>query len=254
MEKAVEALVGGNENLKGNVSEPQAIAEIDSATAEEILAQDDLFQALVVQRSRSYVRSSLSQQNSRDVTFPDRQPPQVVDYSLVRTYGPLLDLFERTFDRREPLLTLGIYNPLGYLMTEEALAELDAFEVGRLNQVVALIRTMLLKRFESSAVAFESTCQTLLFKLLYFVRLHNPKTAKQWEENHKELLEGIRHQDNSSWRATQAQSLANEKKSAEEDDLDDDVIPEEFKRKIVRLDQHQFNVSNFESAEGAHLY
>ena len=38
----------------------------------------------------------------------------------------------------------------------------------RQSQVVALIRTQFLKRFESSARAFEMSCQTLLLKLLTF--------------------------------------------------------------------------------------
>lgn len=243
MEKAVDALVSSNGSANGKVAEFQAVAEIDSATAEEILAQDTLFRALVVQRSRSYVRSSLMQQNSRSVSFPERLPPQVVDYSLTRTYGPLLDLFERTFHQREPLLTLGIYNPLGYVKTEEALAKVDAFEAGRLSQVVALIRTMLLKRFESSAVAFEATCQTLLFKLLYFVRLHNPKAAKQWEGDHASLLARIQQQEKASWRAALLQDHKAEAESSAEEGLDEDVIPEEFKRKIGKLDHRQFDVS-----------
>ena len=51
-------------------------------------------------------------------------------------------------------------------------------------QVVGLIRTLLLKRFESSAVSFRASCEDLLFKLLYFVQLHNPKTAQRWEDQH----------------------------------------------------------------------
>ena len=52
------------------------------------------------------------------------------------------------------------------------------FEKGRQAQVVALIRTQLLKRFESSAYAFRATCEGLLQKLLAWVEVHS-ETAQE---------------------------------------------------------------------------
>ena len=63
MEDALQSIVDGN---KGDV-------EIDPVAAEHILSGDELFQTLVVQRSRAYVRQSLINQGGRDVAFPQRR-------------------------------------------------------------------------------------------------------------------------------------------------------------------------------------
>ena len=81
MEDALNAVVG---------SKDASSIEIDRIAADEILSKDDLFQALVVQRSRAYVRRSLAQQGELEVVFPNRKDPRVVEYSLEKTYGGLL--------------------------------------------------------------------------------------------------------------------------------------------------------------------
>ncbi len=224
MEAALDALLNNNSSQ---------VAEIDAITANEILSRDDLFQELVVQRSRAYVKRSLEQDNSHEVKFPVRYDPQVASYSLAEIYGRLLNLLETAFKKGEPLLTLGIYNPIRYLYSTEEQAAIDEFEKGRLSQVVALIRTLLLKRFESSAVAFEASCEDLLLKLLYFVRLHNPKTAERWERQHASLMTRIRDHK-------QQLGLSN---GLDDEDLDEDIIPEEFKRKIEKLNPKKYNVT-----------
>jgi hypothetical protein len=90
MEDALDRLVGGD----GHV-------ELDSRAAEEILSEDDLFQALVVQRSRTYVKRSLEQHGGQRVSFPKREDPTVAEYSLVQTYGDLLESLEDAFDKFE---------------------------------------------------------------------------------------------------------------------------------------------------------
>jgi hypothetical protein len=222
METALDTLMGANSG--GPV-------EIDPRAAEEILSKDDLFQALVVQRSRAYVKRSLQQNSSREVRFPDRLDPQVVDYSLAKTYGDLLQSLEVAFDKSKPLLSLPIYYPLAHPQGDGPKA--DAMEEGRQKQIVGLIRTLLLKRFESSAVAFESSCEDLLLKLLYFVQLHAPKTAARWQGQHAELIARIREH-------LQERGLGRDE---EEEDLDDDVIPEEFKKKIEKLSEKEYNVT-----------
>lgn len=223
MEAAIDALL----NNGGQT------AEIDTLAANEILSRDDLFQELVVQRSRAYVKRSLAQDNDHEVAFPTRQDPQVASYSLADTYGRLLHLLETAFHKGEPLLTLGIYNPVRYLLNAAEQEAVDEFEKGRLGQVVALIRTLLLKRFESSAVAFEASCEDLLLKLLYFVRLHNPKTAERWERQHATLMERIHnHKQQLGLPAAD-----------DEEALDEDIIPETFKRKIEKLDGRKYNVA-----------
>jgi superfamily II DNA or RNA helicase len=228
MEDALQAIVDGN---KGNV-------EIDPVAAERILAGDQLFQSLVVQRSRAYVRQSLINQGGRDVAFPERRPPQVANYSLKKTYGKLLDLLEDAFQPDKLLLRLAIYYPLNYRRKQVDLEALDQeqrqreeFALGRQAQIVGLIRTLLLKRFESSAVAFQSSCEDLLLKLLYFVEIHNAKTAQRWRDQHTALLARVNEHVRQRWG------------NGSEEDYDEDVIPEEFKKKIDKLNDREYNTA-----------
>lgn len=218
MEEALASLVNGN----------QSDVELDAITAEQVLSNDELFQSLVVQRSRAYVRLSLENQGGREVAFPDRKPPQVASYSLKKTYGDLLNQLEEAFDSEKPLLRLGIYYPLYYYQRDDE--EIDPFDEGRQRQIVGLIRTLLLKRFESSAVSFRSSCEDLLLKLLYFIELHNPRTANRWKDQHSDLLERIRF------------NLIERGRLADEEELDEDIIPEEFKKKIARLNEKEYKV------------
>lgn len=228
MEEALQAILDGN---KGDV-------EIDSVAAERVLSGDELFQAVVVQRSRAYVRQSLANQGGRDVAFPYRKDPQVAYYSLRKTYGNLLDQLEEAFQRDKPLLSLAIYYPLNYRRKPVDLDRLDQdrrqeeqFALGRQAQIVGLIRTLLLKRFESSAVAFQSSCEDLLLKLLYFVELHSARTAQRWKDQHVDLLARIN------------EHVRHRRSTGNEEDFDDDIIPEEFKKKIEKLNEREFNTS-----------
>jgi SNF2 family DNA or RNA helicase len=222
MEDALDALVGGDNDGR--------YIDLDPVKAEEILSKDDLFQALVVQRSRAYVKRSLEQQGGREVSFPKREDPKVGGYSLAKTYGGLLDQLKTAFDKNNPLVTLPIYYPLNYPVNTER--EADAFEMGRQKQVVGLIRTLLLKRFESSAKAFEASSEDLLLKLLYFVELHNPRTAQRWKDQHENLLERIR-----------VHHHARGIRDLEDEELEEDLIPDAFKKKIEELDRREFNVA-----------
>ena len=82
------------------------------AEAQEILATDEIFRQLVVQRSRAYARESQIRETGKAAAFPERKPPQVAEYSIRKTYGRLLDMFEKAFTRKNPLFTLPIYYPL----------------------------------------------------------------------------------------------------------------------------------------------
>lgn len=220
MEDALDTLMGSQRHE----------VELDPVAAEQVLAGDELFQALVVQRSRAYVRESLKNQGGRDVTFPDRRPPQVAGYSLQWTYGGLLEKLETAFDPKNTLLRLGIYYPLNYSARKRRGDEIDPFDEGRQRQIVGLIRTLLLKRFESSAVAFRASCEDLLLKVLTFVELHNPRQARRWRDLHAELLNDI------------LQNRAR-RDGVDEEDLDEDVVPEEFKKKLEQLTEPEYNVT-----------
>ena len=130
----------------------------------QAMTQDDLCKALIVQRSRSFVRESQKLHGGSAAVFPEREPPKVAEYKLKTSYGKLLKMMEDAFEKEKPLFALAIYNPFDYM--KAGIAKPDEFEKGRAGQVIALIRTQFLKRFESSAYAFEQSCNRMLKKLL----------------------------------------------------------------------------------------
>jgi len=96
------------------------------------------------------------QHGGREAIFPEREDPQVVDYSIKKTYGNLLTLVEKAFNKEKPLFSLAIYYPLAYYKGADASIEplRRTTKGGR-----ELIRIGFLKRFESSARAFELSCR-----------------------------------------------------------------------------------------------
>src|SRR5206468_4427117 len=103
-EKALRKRLGGDGlDLGENLAEVQ-----------EQLGGDEIFRHLVVQRSRAYARESQIREGRTAAAFPDRKPPIVAEYSIRQTYGRLLDLLEKAFERKHPLFSLPIYYPLAY--------------------------------------------------------------------------------------------------------------------------------------------
>lgn len=148
----------------------------DSIESELILRNDPLVNTLVVQRSRSYVKKSLSILENENVLFSKRLPPEVAEYSLKSSYGKLIDDFVDSFYRKDketgrnvPILALSVYSPYEeeYFIGDES--KIDEMKRGRQNQVVNLIRQLLLKRFESSCAAFEETCIRIFVRLRKFL-------------------------------------------------------------------------------------
>ncbi len=220
LENAVEKLLGDSD----------VPAEITTAEAEQVLAKDELFRELVVQRSRAYAKESQKQHGGRAVVFPERKPPQVAPYSLEKTYGKLLDDVERAFKRDKPLLSLAIYYPLGYAVKPVESVD-EKWVEGRQRQVVGLIRTQLLKRFESSARAFERTCEEWLGKLWDFALQHSETPAEKrrlerWQNQHAELLARVR--------AHRAE--------IGEEETDEDVTRLEFEPDAEKLSRAEYKV------------
>jgi len=206
--------------------------------AQEILATDEIFRHLVVQRSRAYARESQIRETGKAAMFPDRRPPQVAEYSIRKTYGRLLDMFEKAFRRKHPLFTLPMYYPLAWYRGEDK--SIDPLEEGRQQQVVGLIRTNFLKRFESSIVAFELSCDRLLKKLLAFLEVHGETDAE------KKRLE--------RWKAQNAEILAYAMKReldfwGEDGDEteDEDIVPQEMLDAVEHLDRKEFDVAEMMS-------
>ncbi|MFN4983235.1 MAG: helicase-related protein [Akkermansiaceae bacterium] len=179
--------------IEHNDTEPEAgLGGID-----ENLRKECLFEQLVVQRSRAYVRESerLQPSGGPAIIFPDRLPPKVADYRLKATYGQLLDEVETAFDRAAPLFNLNIYNPLAHWIGPADDPILSDFNKQRQIQVVALIRVQFLKRFESSAKAFEMSCYRLLKKLYAWVNAniaeddeHNLGRLNRWKTRHAKII------------------------------------------------------------------
>lgn len=223
MEKALRKRLGGDGfDIGENITEVQGT-----------LTGDEIFRHLVVQRSRAYARESQSRESRTAAVFPERKPPIVADYSIRQTYGRLLDLLEKAFERKSPLFSLPIYYPLAYYKGDDK--TIDPFEENRQKQVVGLIRTMFLKRFESSVAAFEMSCDRLMRKLLAFLEVHSETPAEKnrldrWKHQNAEVLNYVVHRQFELWKEVDAE------------DPDEDIIPEEFLESVERLTRDKYEV------------
>lgn len=221
LEKKIE------EEIYGGKDDDELI--FDDPGASIRLGQDQLFGALVVQRSRSYVKESMKREGDGEVQFPEPRKPTVAEYSVRQTYGKLLDMVAQAFHKKDPLFVLGVYNPYAYYKGDsEDVA--TALEIGRLKQVVALIRTNFLKRFESSADAFKQSCWRLLFKLLAWMEVncetdHEKAQLDRWKRKHAKLLNYTPDRD-----------LFNGEES------DEDLVPPELLEDLAPLDRNDFKV------------
>ena len=201
--------------------------------AREILTADEIVRHLVVQRSRTYARESQFREAGTTAVFPVRRAPKVADYSIRKTYGHLLEMFEQAFQRRNPLFTLPMYYPLAWYKGPDE--SIDSFEEGRQSQVVGLIRTNFLKRFESSVAAFEMSCNRLLKKLLAFVEVHSETDAEKklfgrWKAQKAPILDY----------ATQRQlELWGQENDIEEEE---DIIPQEMLDAVEHLNRKEYKV------------
>ena len=207
---------------------------------QDLLAKDTIFRHLVVQRSRAYARESQIRETGKAAVFPDRRAPQVAEYSIRKTYGRLLDMFETAFARKNPLFTLAMYYPLNWQKTTSGATDEDrqkrAFEENRQKQVVGLIRTNFLKRFESSVVAFELSCERLLKKLLAFLEVHSETDAEKkrllrWKDQNAEILGYATQRHLNFWGEDGDESE------------DEDIVPQEMLDAVERLDRKEFDVA-----------
>jgi superfamily II DNA or RNA helicase len=179
---------------------------------------DKLFRELVVQRSRAYAVASQKQQGGKSAVFPVREDPIVAKYSVKKTYGHLLGVVESAFSKPEQLFSLAVYYPLAKWKGDPT--QLEAFDINRQKQLVRLIRIQFLKRFESSILAFESSCQTLLQKLLAFLEKNSvtegeKKRLVRWKAQNAEMLAHIaqrraRFEDEADSEEASAEGLADE--------------------------------------------
>lgn len=206
--------------------------------AGQFLMKDQLFQHIVVQRSRAYARESQEKEGATTTVFPDRKPPRVAEYSIRKTYGNLLDMIEKAFDRKKPLFSLSIYYPLAYYKGPSD--KIDPWEENRQKQVVGLIRTLFLKRFESSVYAFELSCDRLMKKLLAFLEVHSETDSEKrrltrWKDQNADMLHYTRARQLSLWGEEQIE------------ETDDDIIPQELLDDVAKLSRDEYKVEEIMS-------
>jgi hypothetical protein len=199
--------------------------------AQDALASEDIFRELVVQRSRAYARESQIQETGIAAAFPERRPPQVAEYSIRKTYGQLLELFEAAFTEKN-LFTLPIYYPLAWYKGSDT--SIDPFEENRQRQVVGLVRTLFLKRFESSVAAFELSCDRLLRKLVAFLEVHSETDAEKkrferWKAQHPAVFDYTAPRQFVLW-------------DDEDESVDEDIVSPEMLAAVERLDREDYDV------------
>lgn len=213
----------------------EMLLETETREAGRQLRSDTVFDALVVQRSRAYVKESQRLYSGNGAIFPDRELPKVVPYSIKSTYGTLLESVRIAFHKVHPLFVLGIYYPLAYWKGDKESSAYKSFDENRQKQVVRLIRTLFLKRFESSAKAFEGSCWRLLKKLLAWATVHaqsdhDKRRLERWKNKHAELINYVYAHQQELW-----------PEEADEDQVED-FLSEDVLNAIEHLDPENFDV------------
>ncbi|MYC41640.1 MAG: helicase [Acidimicrobiaceae bacterium] len=235
-ERALQSSLRSSDPNESSERVGSVLAEGMTPEARDALAADEVFSALVVQRSRSYAKASQIQERGESAAFPERKPPQVADYSIRSSYGQVLDMFETAFQRQQPLFSLAMYYPLAHYIGPD---DINPLEENRQRQVVGLIRTMFLKRFESSVYAFEKSLDRLLRKLLAFAVVHCEPGAEKdrldlWKRQHAEVI---------GYRPEVQLEFDLEGTDTEDNDADEDVVPQELLEAVSDLDRADYDVA-----------
>lgn len=220
--------------------------ETNQVEASEVLSGDALFRALVVQRSRAYVKKSQEQHaSSAKALFPKREPPKVVEFNLKKTYGRLLDMVEQAFNKEKPLFSLAIYYPLAYYKGPDT--TIDPLKHGRQREVVSLIRIQFLKRFESSARAFELSCAALMEKLLAWLITHcqtdhEKHRLDRWKNKYADLIGYCRDRQLELFGGDPG------------DEKDEDIVTDEMLEDVEELSREEYKVEEIidESIDDLH--
>jgi len=165
-----------NEKRLENSYQQQTI--VDAVDNEDFLRTDDLLKNVLIQRSRKYVMESESQSSSMPL-FPERQIPRVIKYSLKDVYSTIYGEIKEAFDKDTPFLSLAIYNTEAYDKNP------DKQLLQTQKQVIGLIRTLFLKRLESSFKAFEASVEDLLSKMAKFLKTYDSVRFEAWENTNR---------------------------------------------------------------------
>ena len=155
-----------------------------------MIEKDPLLKALIIQNSRKYAVKSAKKVGGAKVLFPKPAVPRAIDFTFDK---PLLDLLaeiESAFQRNTPLFVLPFYFPLAYSKNPKV----DPTKENRQKQVVGLIRSVFLKRFESSVAAFAGSCVDLSRKILQATLIYSAsrtaidKDVRKWGTDYAKTL------------------------------------------------------------------
>ena len=239
--------------------EDETVDTVEQVEEKDFLRQDPLLKQVLIQRSRKYIKDT-EMASGTHILFPERTIHPTVDYSLRRVYRTLYDELQSAFDRHVPFLKLAIYNTIKYHKNPEKRIE------QREKQVIGLIRTLVLKRLESSWRSFEVTVENLLLKMADWLKRRAPERFKMWEGTNrrwwsvvqKHVLERLQEDGIPLQRTPESlQRAVVSNPSEEEDDLasieaEDDFIPEDHD--VDRLFDDVVDDMNFLTALLSRIY
>jgi hypothetical protein len=165
---------------------------LDLGDFEQLMRQDRMLESLIVQNSRQYAEKSAIAAGDAEVLFPRPDLPRAVPYSYNLAYSALLSEMEQAFAKSDPLFVLPMYYPLAYSTREDVDTRLQ----NRQKQVVGLIRTTFLKRFESSIAAFAASCADLARKVAQWIADNSTSMPQHtlveaWVKRNTDLLREV---------------------------------------------------------------
>lgn len=201
---------------------------IDMDDFDELLERDKLLESLIVQNSRKYAVESSRVNGEATVRFPEQSLPRAVPYDYDLNYSALLHELADAFQRNQPLFILPMYYPLAYSKDPEV----DRLVENRQRQVVGLIRTVFLKRFESSLAAFTGSLIDMADRITVWIHHNTTPNSEantallQWEQSHKAVLADLRAAFRSS--AQQAGELEEDENLGEESEYEDTLDPAHY--------------------------
>ena len=147
---------------------------VEKVDNEDLLRQDPVLKQVLIQRSREYIKHA-EKASGVPILFPERVIEPMVQYSLRQVYHTLYGELQSAFDRDDPFLNLAIYNTTKYHNNPQRQIQ------QRQTQLIGLIRTLVLKRLESSWRAFEATIENLLLKMAVWLEKYAPERFDMWE-------------------------------------------------------------------------
>lgn len=179
-----------------------------TALSADFLRTDSVLKEVLIQRSRKFVVESEEIEALRPC-FPKRLPPVVVEYSLNKVYAGLYEDIKYAFHKDRPMLSLAVYNTEAF---KRRGLEKDKNALVSQTNVLGLIRTLMLKRLESSYIAFQSSLEDLLIKMGEFVQSNAPQRWEAWKNRHLNL-----------WNQTLLHRMERQDPGEEEDEEENDV-------------------------------